>query len=202
MSRIFQRSPLALAILTLLYEAPMHPYHMQQLIKGRDKDRVINIKHRTGIYQTIDQLQHAGLIQARETARDEKRPERTIYELTAGGRQAALDWVRDAVAVPADEFPAFPAAVSFLPVLSPEEALCQLEKRAAALETRLARLAPLPPGGEGPVAIPRLFMLEQEVLRVTIEAELTWVRSIIADLRAGRLTWSEPWLRQYTDPGD
>ena len=35
MARQFKRSPLALAILALLYEAPMHPYRMQQLIRER-----------------------------------------------------------------------------------------------------------------------------------------------------------------------
>ena len=35
MPRLFKRSPLALAILALLDEAPMHPYRMQRLIKDR-----------------------------------------------------------------------------------------------------------------------------------------------------------------------
>lgn len=29
------------------------------------------------------------------------------------------------------------------------------------------------------------------------QAELGWVRSLIDDLRSGRLTWSEEWLRRY-----
>jgi hypothetical protein len=29
-----------------------------------------------------------------------------------------------------------------------------------------------------------------------LEAELTWVRGVVADLHEGRLTWSEEWLRQ------
>ena len=29
-----------------------------------------------------------------------------------------------------------------------------------------------------------------------LEAELSWVRGVIDDLRAGRLTWSEEWLRE------
>jgi DNA-binding PadR family transcriptional regulator len=204
--RSFQRSPLALAILTLLYEVPMHPYWMQVLIKERDKDRVINIQRRTGIYQTIKQLLRTGLIQVRETSREEKRPERTIYELTTKGRQTMLDWMREALAVPVEEFSDFPAAVSFLPVLSPDDALCQLEKRAMALDARLAQLAPLPSRREEVANqlsnIPRLFLLEQEILRVTLEAELKWVHSLIKDIRTGKLTWSEAWLREFIDPGN
>jgi hypothetical protein len=28
-----------------------------------------------------------------------------------------------------------------------------------------------------------------------LRAELSWVRGVIADLREGRLTWTEEWLR-------
>jgi len=46
MARKFKRSPLALAVLVLLHEAPMHPYRMQRLIKDRGKDQVINVGQR------------------------------------------------------------------------------------------------------------------------------------------------------------
>ena len=78
MARTFNRSPLALAVLGLLYEAPMHPYRMQQLIKERGKDKVINVQRRASLYQTISQLEKAGLITVKETVQDENRPERTI----------------------------------------------------------------------------------------------------------------------------
>lgn len=39
-----RRSPIALAVLVMLYESPMHPYRMQQLIKERGKDEVINVR--------------------------------------------------------------------------------------------------------------------------------------------------------------
>ena len=51
----YKRSPLALAVLALLTEAPMHPYRMQQLIKSRGKDQVINVRQRGSLYQTIEQ---------------------------------------------------------------------------------------------------------------------------------------------------
>src|SRR5690606_18421032 len=69
MARSFQRSPLALAILVLLAEEPMHPYRMQRLIKERGKDLVINVQRRASLYQTIRQLLRAGLIRVRETSR-------------------------------------------------------------------------------------------------------------------------------------
>src|SRR5579859_3651586 len=140
MSRSFQRSPLALAVLATLYEAPMHPYGMQQLIKERGKDKVINVQRRGSLYQTINQLLRADLIRVRETSREEKRPERTIYELTEKGLQVALKWMREILSAPGQEFPEFPAAVSFLGLLTPEDTLKQLELREAALAKRMASL--------------------------------------------------------------
>ena len=72
-------SPLALAVLAMLTEAPMHPYRMQQLINARGKDEVINVGQRNSLYQTIDRLLRGDLIAIRETERDGAFPERTLY---------------------------------------------------------------------------------------------------------------------------
>jgi len=196
MARTFQPSPLALAILALLYEAPMHPYRMQRLIKERGKEEVINVQRRASLYQTIAQLERAGLIAVRETLRGENRPERTIYQLTDKGRQTAVDWMRAMLSTPAQEFPEFPAAISFLPLLTPDDALHQLELREAALAKKLADMDSI----LEEVDIPRLFLLEEEYLRAVLEVELKWVRSLIDDLRTGRITWNHEWVRGFTPP--
>lgn len=198
MARTFQRSPLALAVLALLYEEPMHPYRMQQLIKERGKDQVINVQRRGSLYQTIRQLQRAELIAVQETLREENRPERTIYRLTDKGLQTALDWLREMLSTPAQEFPSFPAAISFLPLLTPADARRQLEIRASALAEQKERIgSELQQYGD---LLPRLFLLESEYLLVTIEAELKWVYALIDDLRSGRISWSEEWLRHFVPP--
>src|SRR5260221_9680354 len=129
MTRKFQRSPLALAVLALLHESPMHPYRMQRLIKERGKDQVINVEQRASLYQTISQLLNAGLIVVSETAREEGFPERTVYKLTEKGHQAAVMWMREMLSTPAQEFPEFPAAVSLLPLLTPADVIRQMEIR-------------------------------------------------------------------------
>lgn len=191
-----RRSPLALAILSLLYEEPMHPYRMQQLIKERDKDDVINVRQRASLYQTIDRLLRDGLIAVQETARTENRPERTVYRLTESGREAAFAWLRAMLAHPAREYPEFPAAVSFAAMLSPGVALAQLEARATTLEAELAELAARQRVAEE-IHLPRVVLLESEYLQAMRQAELTWVLSIIGDLRTGRLDWSETELREF-----
>src|SRR5215471_8328505 len=128
------RSPLWLIVLALACEEPMHPYRMQTLIKQRGKDHVANVAQRNSVYQTIDALLRAGLIAVRETARDENRPERTIYAATDEGRRTLGTWLRTVLSTPAREFPDFPAALSLLdPRMSADELGGLLEARAAAL---------------------------------------------------------------------
>jgi hypothetical protein len=42
--------------------------------------------------------------------------------------------------------------------------------------------------------VPRLFLLEGELVRGKLVAELDWVRSVVADLKSSALTWSPEWL--------
>jgi DNA-binding PadR family transcriptional regulator len=192
-----RRSPLALAILGLLYEAPMHPYRMQQLMKERGKDRVINVQQRSSIYQTIERLLRAGLIMVAETSRDERWPERTIYRLTDTGKETAISWLRAMLATPAREFPEFPAAISLLFGLTPQEVLELLDRRSAALAGDLAQRAR--DLGEFRAVVPRLFLLEEEYMNAVLDAELAWVRAVADDLRSGRLTWTEAWIHEIAE---
>jgi DNA-binding PadR family transcriptional regulator len=176
-----------MAVLSLVCEAPMHAYRMQQLIKERHKDDVINVAQRNSVYQTIDRLLRDGLIAVRETAREENRPERTVYEPTETGRDTLRQWMRTMLSTPAREFPEFPAALAFLPVLPPEEARAALEERAAALAARVAALDH--DVVEGGKFLPRLFLVETEHQRAVVKAELDHVEGLVDDLRTGRLTW-------------
>ncbi len=176
------RSPLWLVVLSLACEEPMHPYRMQTLIKERGKDQVANVAQRNSVYQTIDALKRAGLIRARKTEREERRPERTIYEATDEGRRTLRQWIITALSTPAREFPEFPAALSVLdPSLTPDELSRLLETRVNALGLRRAELEKPVPG------LPRIFLLESEYLAVLNRAEIAWLDGVVEDLRAGRL---------------
>ena len=182
-----RRSPLAMALLSLVCEEPMHAYRMQQLIKERHKDDVVNVAQRNSVYQTIDRLLRDGLIAVRETTRQENRPERTVYEPTELGRQTLRQWMRQMLSTPAREFPEFPAALAFLPVLPPEEVTAALRERITRLEERLAAIdAELT---ESRAFLPRLFLVETEYQRAVLQTELDFVRGLVADLEAGRLAW-------------
>src|SRR5258707_376656 len=69
----------------------------------------------------------------------------------------------------------------------------QFESRADAVRKELNKLdAEKREAGE----LPRLFLLEDAYRTVLLEAELTWLQAVIADLGSGSLTWSEQWLRE------
>lgn len=191
MNSPIRRSNIALAVLAFLYEAPMHPYRMQQLLKERGKDEVIHVQQRASLYQTIKYLLRAQLIQVRETEREQKRPERTIYALTEAGRQILYQWLREMLSTPASEFPEFPAALAYLALLTPEDALLQLQARANALAAEITRLDRQLQ--QATQHVPRLFLIELEYLRTALATEQTWVQSLIDDLQTGRLTWSDAW---------
>jgi DNA-binding PadR family transcriptional regulator len=186
-----QLTPLTIAVLALLAEEPMHAYRMQQLMKDRGVQLVVNVRNRSGLHAAIDRLARDELIAVHAVERDSRHPERTVYAITDAGRQQLLTGLRDSVAVPAPEFPLFPAVVSFLHLLDPQDALTQLARRAEALEATLgATRAVLDASHQANV--PRLHLLEHEYLMTVTTAELSWVRGVVTDLADGRLTWAVP----------
>jgi DNA-binding PadR family transcriptional regulator len=184
-----QLSPVVIAILALLAEEPMHVYRMQQLIKERGTDLVVNVRNRSGLYTAIDRLAREELIDVHAVERDTGHPERTVYALTKRGRETLLAGLREGLATPTPEFPLFPAAVSFLHLLTPRDAQRQLSLRAEELRRRLA-------GTEAVITesvrygVPRLYQLEHEYTRAAITAELTWINMVCADIEAETLTWT------------
>jgi hypothetical protein len=87
--------------------------------------------------------------------------------------------------------------------LAPEDARAQLELRAERLAAELDETESELSGNPG---LPRLFLLEEEYRQAVLQAELAWLRGVIEDLREGRLTWSEQWLREiaaaFTPPDE
>src|ERR671936_1214287 len=94
-----RRTLWALAVLGLLREAPMHPYEMQRQLRMRHTDELLALK-RGSLYHAIYQLQRDGLIEPVEVSREGRRPERTVYRITADGEDELINWLRELLAVP------------------------------------------------------------------------------------------------------
>ena len=85
---------LALAVLSYLTQRPMHPYELGRTLRDHGDERSIKFNHGS-LYMVVQQLERAGFITEQETSREGQRPERTVYALTAAGRDKLHDWLRE-----------------------------------------------------------------------------------------------------------
>ncbi|MGA2809737.1 MAG: helix-turn-helix transcriptional regulator [Terracidiphilus sp.] len=190
------RSPLGLILLSLLHLEPTHAYRMQKLLVQWGKDRVVNVRQRASVYQTLDRLVRLRLIEVKETVKTESHPDRILYAITPRGREKARLWLGEMLTTVGAEFPEFPAAVSVLTMLPAEEVRRDFEIRAAALRQELGRLdEERRQAGK----LPRLFLLENGYRTALIGAELGWLEAAISDFDSGVLGWDAKWLRDVAD---
>jgi DNA-binding PadR family transcriptional regulator len=197
MPRQARSNPLALAVLVTLYERPMHPYEVAQTLRQRAKHESVRLNYGS-LYAVVEALEKRGLITARETVREGKRPERTIYEITDEGAREMIDWMTDLIGIPAKEYPQFMAGLSFIAALSPEDALAALRARADALGFQLAALR----GGmraAQEAGLPRLFGLEGEYEEQQLDAELHFVNGLIKEIASGDLDGLDMWRTFHTE---
>jgi DNA-binding PadR family transcriptional regulator len=174
---------LALAVLALLFERPMHPYEMGVILKQRHKEDSIKLRYGS-LYTVIDLLLGRGFIAARETSRDGRRPERTVYEITPAGRDELHDWMADLIGLPVKEYPQFEAALCLLPVLPPDEAVALLRQRLHLIEQNVKGLS----GhleGIGAQDFPPLFLVESEYRLALLKTEQAFVAELIRRIESG-----------------
>jgi DNA-binding PadR family transcriptional regulator len=198
MSQRIVRPPqgtIALTALAMLTEQPLHPYEMQRLMHDRRKDYAEG-KVRA-LYRAIDELQAAGWIEPAETTREGRRPERTVYRVTADGHEAFEDWLQDILEKPAREHLVFTAAVGLLAYLPQDRAMDALQHRIVELRAELAARGEASAALDQEMHLPRVVLLEDEHERVLREAELRWVVSLLDDMRAGRLAWDRESLSAH-----
>jgi DNA-binding PadR family transcriptional regulator len=198
-------NPLALAVLALLYERPMHPYEMVTLMRERGKHETVRLRY-SSLYSVVGALEREGLIVPKETVREGRRPERTVYGITGAGREEFLTWLRELVREPVKEYTQFAAGLSFLPGLPPEEAVELLEERVRRLEKETTEMGSRLEDAMERYDLPRLFLVESEHELMLREAELEWVRKLAGDIEAGALgdlsEWRSLHAGLYEDGGE
>jgi DNA-binding PadR family transcriptional regulator len=198
------RSPLALVVLAMLAERPMHAYALWQLMRERQKTAIVNVSQRNSLYQVIDRLERDGLVTPQATERAVNRPERVVYAITAEGRTAAEGWVRELLAAPKAEYPSFPVALSLAMMLAPEGVASALEARLAALGRGRDGLVASLESARG-MGLPELFVLDDDYRLAVLDAEIAWVGALRARVVAGELHWSAEWMAEIAarfTPGD
>lgn len=185
----FKASPLALAILGLLEIEPMHPYKIQQLIKKWGKDEFINVGQRASLYKMITRLLESGLIAEQGSSKETPYPEKTSYVLTALGRESSRAWLLKMLSEPRNEFPEFPAALSFMMVLQPEQVVEALRQRLPAVQARIAQLEENLAATDQIPLFARAALIESEYAHVLAVAERDWLEKVIVDFDAGQISW-------------
>jgi len=191
---------LALAVLVLLYERPMHPYEMASTLRERAKHESIKLNYGS-LYTVVDALVRDGLIEAVETVREGRRPERTVYDITESGKVLMVDWLSDLIRLPAKEFTQFEAGLSLIAALHPDDALRLLKARLVALEVEIRSAEGLL-GMSEDFNLPRLFWIESEYRGVLKKAERDWVRALIEDIESNRLDGIEMWRQFHASKGE
>jgi DNA-binding PadR family transcriptional regulator len=189
--------PLALAVLVLLFEKPMHPYEMAATLKQRGKEQSIKLRYGS-LYTVINQLEREGFVEAAGTERAGARPERTTYRLTETGEAEMNAWLSSLVSEPVKEYPQFEAALSLLPALPPKEAqalltqrLGRLDEGERKLQSELARAAS--------INLPPLFLIETEYALALLRAERTYVKTLIDGIETGELGGMKQWRQWHAD---
>ncbi|RZS64757.1 PadR family transcriptional regulator [Agromyces ramosus] len=187
MSRL---NPLAVSALALLAERPMHPYEMYQLMLQRREDRVVKVSAGS-LYRAVERLAADGDIAESGVEREGNRPERTVYTITASGRDALRSTLEQMLGEFVNEFPEFPVAIGEAHNLPPERVADLLDERAA----RIRDFADLLDTGLRHIAakgVARYRVLNVHYTRAMVAAELDWLERTIAELRDGELTWAAP----------
>ena len=82
-------NPLALAVLSCLYERPMHPYELASTMRDRHMDAFVRLNFGS-LYHTVEVLERNGWIVPSEREKEGRRPERTVYQLTESGHEVVI----------------------------------------------------------------------------------------------------------------
>ena len=176
-------NPLALAVLAFLFERPMHPYEIGVLLKQRNKEDSIKFRYGS-LYTVIDLLLKRGYIAARESSREGRRPERTVYELTPAGSDELHVWMADLIGQPGKEYPQFEAALCLLPVLPPDEVLALLRRRLELIEDNCAIVSRQIEQAKT-ANFPPLFLIESEYRLALMQAERQFVAQLVGRIENG-----------------
>ena len=178
----YQLTSMGISVLALLRERPMHGYEMFRTLVQRHADRIVKVRLGS-LYHVVDRLTEEKLIRRAATARDGKRPQRAIYEITDAGAELLAERVREVIATPVHEFSQFVGALAEVDTLGSDAAANAVDDRVGAMEARAAEIMALRDTGVTPGG----YVVAMDYLLATMQAELLWLREFASSLRSGRL---------------
>ena len=195
MTRRRVSNPLALAVLACLNERPMHPYEISTTLRTRGKESSIKLNYGS-LYAVVESLRKHGLILARETTREGRRPERTVYEITTAGIEEFEDSLAELLSTPVRDFTSLEAGLSLMASLPPEEVARLLDERALKLRSDARALDATLAEATG-IGVPQLFLVESTYRRRLLQTELDFVTDLARDIRSSAVPGTKTWRRLH-----
>jgi DNA-binding PadR family transcriptional regulator len=180
-------TPLAISVLALLHERPMHAYEMYQLLLHRHNHRIVKIRPGS-LYHTVERLAGQEFVRAIGIERAGNRPERTTYELTDTGADALRQRVETGLETYAYEYPLFPVVLAEAHNLDKDDAVLRLRRRVEELDRLIAE----EDGHEAEVrarGVPEPYWLTLGYLRSQLAAERDWLTTTIERIESKDLPW-------------
>lgn len=174
----------ALTVLALLTMGPRHPYDIHRFVVETRKDFVTGAPR--SIYHAVQRLERAHLIQPIGSEQAGGRPERTVFALTDAGRSEVRRRVSMMLSAPHGDRTGTSAALSFIGILSRDEAVLALNARVAALEAMIGRISS---EIDAASEVPAILLVEADYERHQLTAEREWFRRLVDRLDDGELEW-------------
>ncbi|TCJ99758.1 PadR family transcriptional regulator [Nocardia alba] len=182
-------TPLAIAVLGLLDERPMHPYEMYQLLIARREDLLVKVRPGS-LYHVVGRLADDEMVAAEGIGRAGNRPERTTYRITESGRTALRERIADLLRTPVQEYPIFRVALAEAHTLPQEQVVALLDARVESLTRTRADMDVLLDWARSR-DIPRRYFVVLEYILATIQADITWIEDFAAQIGSGAVPWEQ-----------
>lgn len=194
---IGELSAVAVMILALLHEQPMHPYQVHQNLVERGDTRLVRV-NAGAVYHGVERLEKEGLVEAAGTERAGNRPERTTYRITDAGRSAFAARLTSFLG---DDHPAYPLFSVGLAEAHEIPAASAIEQLVRRREREAANLAGLAAAREQlrTMGLPRRYLLDVEHDLAILDAEVAWLDRTLEELRADALNWAQPFPSEFKE---
>ncbi|WP_067865259.1 PadR family transcriptional regulator [Nocardia shimofusensis] len=180
---------LAIAVLGLLDERPMHPYEMFQTMVGRGEDRLVKVRPGS-LYHTVARLADQGLVCAGGVDREGNRPERTTYRITGEGRAVLRSRIAEILRSPCPEYPEFLMGLAESHSLPADQVVGLLRERISHLDAELAELDSMIAAATTSAGA-RRYWIVLPYQRETLRAQRDWLAAMVDELAEGALEWEE-----------
>jgi len=190
-------SAVAVLILALLNEHPMHPYQVHQNLVERGDTRLVRV-NAGAVYHGIERLEKEGLVEAVGTERSGNRPERTTYRITATGRSAVVARLASFLGDDHQSYPLFTVGLAEAHEVPAESVIEHLTRRRDRESERMAllwtahdRLTSL--------GLPRRYLLDVEHDIAMLGAQIAWLDRTLDELRSDALGWGRPFPQEFAE---